>query len=291
MFQIVKKLYYDKIALYASLLYASSPVVTTFGIAIMQDMGIWFFYLGTIFLTLWFFKNDTLSERRNKPIYLFYVGLFIGLGLLMKESVIAGYMFLCLIVFFSKYAPKYSLPQKFGIVGVVFIGILIPVIINSIVVYKYFNFSYFTWTSNLPRGGLYETVYNLAKSFTMAFNLFIPFFIIGFYKEWKRRTDGCRDIFVMILISSSIIIVGWPYFSTRFIFLMFPAIIPLAAYAISELPQFVPQQLQNETFIIRNLDKIVLILCIFANLVVAFYLGITDGGIFDQLELDLVQAV
>ena len=109
MFQIVKKLYSDKIALYASLLYASSPVVTTFGIAIMQDMGIWFFYLGTIFLTLWFFKNDTLSERRNKSIYLFYVGLFIGFGLLMKESVIAGYIFLCLIAFFSKYAPNTSM--------------------------------------------------------------------------------------------------------------------------------------------------------------------------------------
>ncbi len=290
-FLIVKKLYSDKIALYASLLYASSPVVTTFGLAIMQDMGIWFFYLGSIFLTLWFFKEDPLPERRNKSIHLFFIGIFIGLGLLMKESVIAGYIFLCLIAFFSKYAFKYSLSQKFGIVGVVFVGILIPVIINSIVVYKYFNFSYFTWTSNLPRAELYVAAYNLVKSFIMAFNLFVPFFIIGLYKEWKRRTDGYFDIFVMIIISSSMIILGWPYFSTRFIFLMFPAIIPLAAYGISELPQFVPQRLQNDDFMIRNLDKIVLILCILANLVVAFYLGITDGGIFDQLELDLVHAV
>ena len=288
---IVKRLYSDKIALYASLLYASSPVVTTFGIAIMQDMGIWFFYLGSIFLILWFFREDSSHEVRNKAIHLFFIGLFIGLGLLMKESVIAGYIFLVLFAFFSKYTSEYSLPQKFSIVGIVFTGIMIPVLINSIVVYKYFDFSYFTWTSNLSRIELYETIYNLAKSFIMAFNLFIPFFIIGLYKEWKKRTNGYFDVFVMIIISSSIIILGWPYFSTRFVFLMFPAIIPLAAYGISELPQLVPQRLQYDNFIVINLDKLVLLLCIFANLVVAFYLGITDGGIFDQLELDLVHAV
>ena len=290
-YMITERLYSEKIALYTSLLYASSPVVTTFGIAIIQDMGIWFFYLGSIFFTLWFFREDSMHEVRNKAIHLFFIGLFIGLGLLMKESVISGYIFLCLVVFFSKYASKYSFHQKFGIVGITFIGLLIPVIINSIVVYKYFNFSYFTWTSNLSRSELYVTIYNLAKSSIMAFNLFIPFFIIGFYKEWKKRTNGYFDVFVMIIISSSIIILGWPYFSTRFIFLMFPAIIPLAAYGISELPQFVPQRLQYDNFIVRNLDKIVLLLCLFANLVVAFYLGITDGGIFDQLELDLVHAV
>lgn len=290
-YMITEKFFSDKIALYASLLYASSPVVTTFGIAIMQDMGIWFFYLGSIFLTLWFFIENSTHGVRNKAIHLFYIGLFIGLGLLMKESVIAGYIFLCLVAFFSKYASKYSFPQKFGIVGIVFMGFLIPVIINSIVVYKYFNFNYFTWTSNLPRAELYVAAYNLVKSFIMAFNLFIPFFIIGLYKEWKKRTSGYFDVFMAIVISSSIIIVGWPYFSTRFVFLMFPAIIPLAAYGISELPRFVPQQLQYDNFIVRNLDKIVLLLCIFANIVVAFYLGITDGGIFDQLELDLVHAV
>ena len=143
----------------------------------------------------------------------------------------------------------------------------------------------------MPRAELYVAAYNLVKSFIMAFNLFIPFFIIGLYKEWKKRTSGYFDVFMAIVISSSIIIVGWPYFSTRFVFLMFPAIIPLAAYGISELPRFVPQQLQYDNFIVRNLDKIVLLLCIFANIVVAFYLGITDGGIFDQLELDLVHAV
>ena len=292
LFAIAGRLYSHKIALYASLLYASSPVLTTFGLAILQDMGIWFFYIGSVYLTLRFFGVDS-SNKYNKPLgnfFIFSLGITVGLGVLMKESAIAGFFFFVLMLLFSKYHPKDSIGQKWKIIGIVFMGAVIPILINESITYTYFNISHLS----LLQSGVsnvhtpVQTVYNFIKSFVMAFNILIPFFLIGAYREWKKPDHGNSIIFILLLISSLPIVIGYPLNATRFTFLIFPAIIPLAAYGISEIRLFIPNWLTNNNSI-KHFDKYILILCVFANLVVTFYIGITDGGIFEQLELDLIK--
>lgn len=295
MYAAVEKLYSSKIAFYAAVLYASSPVLTTFGLAILQDMGIWFFYIGSVYLTLRFFGVGGTNENETRPgnVYLFAFGVFVGLGMLMKESAIAGLFFFILVLLFSRHHSKHSVPKKIMILAIVFVATALPLAVNESITYTYFNNSHFnSWDSDSgPKiiHTLGQTVYNLVKSFVMAFNVLIPLFLIGYYKEWKQHEHGNFAILTMLLLSSLPIVVGWPWNATRFAFLTFPAIIPLAAYGISELPQLMPRQLQNNTYLIMDLDKIVLILCVLANLVVTFYIGITDGGIFEQLEWTLIQ--
>ena len=213
--------------------------------------------------------------------------------MLMKESAIAGLFFFVLMLLFSRNHSKYSISHKIMILAIIFVATALPLVVNEFITYTYFNNSHFhSWGSDSgPKiiHTLGQTVYNIVKSFVMAFNVLIPLFLIGYYKEWKQREHGNFAIPTMLLLSSLPIVIGWPWNATRFAFLMFPAIIPLAAYGISELPQLLPRQLQNNTYLIMNLDKIILILCVFANLVVTFYIGITDGGVFEQLELTLVQ--
>ena len=115
MFASVKRLYSSKIAFYAAIIYASSPVLTTFGLAILQDMGIWFFYIVSVYMTLHFFGINSSNENNIKlgNTYLFAFGIFVGLGMLMKESAIVGLFFFVLMLLFNRYQTKYSMGHKF----------------------------------------------------------------------------------------------------------------------------------------------------------------------------------
>ena len=86
-FKITELIYRDKKqAMFAAMFFATATPMIEFGLSYLVDIGSWFFYLFSIYLTLLYFKR-----RHNKLIYL--NGFIGGLGLLMKEPGGLGSLF------------------------------------------------------------------------------------------------------------------------------------------------------------------------------------------------------
>jgi 4-amino-4-deoxy-L-arabinose transferase-like glycosyltransferase len=224
-FLISNRLYRsEKIAFYSAVLFASAEAVITWGIAVLVDMGVWFFYSFSIYVTLLFIEE-------YKTRFLLLAGIICGMGVLMKENVIAGAIFFILILFSAKnlhIRPKIKYTALF--VGIV----LIPIIIAQVIAFFYFRFTYIDWY-RLNLSLYMKQYFTITRFFIAIFGAFtftIFLFFKGLWKEIKRKNYQRLRIFLSLIISSFIPILVWTIFVDRFIFLLFPGIIPVSAYGL-----------------------------------------------------------
>src|SRR3989338_2555251 len=124
-----------KQALLASLFFVTITQVLEVGLAYLTDMGAWFFYLLSIFLTILYLRN-----RNEKLIIL--NGFLSGLGVLAKENVGLGALFFGLIILLS---AGFCLKEK--ILKILRFGIffLIPIILWQIFMYQRFHLTSLDW--------------------------------------------------------------------------------------------------------------------------------------------------
>lgn len=227
----------EKLAFYSTFLFLTSFPVVCYGFGVMAEMGTYFFILLTIYLTIRFFKTNGSQKYATVAV----IGFICGVGVLMKENVAAGLIFFILMLFFSKINIRKTASQ-FCILLSFF---LLPVLVNQVIIWHYFDFTYYDWyvfnnyhyvPSLFTGNPLTEYPFGMGGAFGLLL-LFSIFGIIWYARKNLQKNRGRLLILVNIFIASSVIILLWSGAGAamRFLFIYFPIIIPMAAYAIGHI--------------------------------------------------------
>lgn len=193
-----------KQALIASLFFATITQVLEVGLAYLTDMGAWFFYLLSLFLTLLYFRN------KNEKLVIFN-GFISGLGVLMKENGGLGAVFFGLIILLSKdfiFREKIYKIVKFAVF------FLIPIIVWQAFMYKTFKLTSLDWYL-FQLGGFSHgesTPVVIIKYFGQLFRtlgIIWIFFFIGLWQELKEKNWQRLKIY-LALLPGSISFFLWP---------------------------------------------------------------------------------
>lgn len=265
-FFISKEIYNDdKVAFFSSVIFSSSWVVLEYGLSVLTDMGVYFFILLDIYLVMLFFKKDL------NYIFLSIIGLICGLGILMKENAIAGALFFVLMLIHS----RNDLKRKINILLVFSLTFITPIIINSIIMYYFFNYTYLDWY--LYNVGQYQAERNftfLIYEFGFVFNVMLPFFMIGLYDHIKNNKN--INIYVSFFISTTFPLLFWPALNdSRFVFVVFMVMIPLSSYGV----KIFCDNISSSKITNRIIEIGCILSYIFANMLIKYALsfyGITE---------------
>jgi 4-amino-4-deoxy-L-arabinose transferase-like glycosyltransferase len=198
-FKIADLIYRNKqIALFASLAFATAIPVVQFGLSYLTDMGAWFFYIFSLFLTLLYLKN------KNEGLVILN-GFISGLGVLMKENGGLGILFFGLMILFSQ---EFSFKEKVARIIRFGIFFLIPVVLLQVLVFKYFHFTSLTWyLANKPsamlntEGWLLVSLRWLGQIFG-TLGILWPFFFVGFWRQFRERNRERIKIYLALIPSS-----------------------------------------------------------------------------------------
>jgi len=196
-FKITELIYRDKKqAMFAAIFFAAATPMIEFGLSYLVDVGSWFFYLFSIFLTLFYFK-----KRDEKLIFL--NGFISGLGLLMKEPGGLGALFFGLMVLFS---GDFNFKEKILKIARFSAFFIIPFGIVQILVWKYFHYSYLDWYSlNTPSASGEPSplivLHYLGQLFRILGILWI-FVLIGIWRESQEKNWERIRIFLFLIPAS-----------------------------------------------------------------------------------------
>ena len=222
-FLISKEIYNnEKVAFFSSVLFSSSWVVLLYGLTVLTDMGAYFFIILGIYLTLIFFKKDGNYK------FLSIIGLICGLGILMKENAVMGALFFALMLLLSKTDIK----RKIERLLVFSFAFSIPIVINSAIMYYFFNYTYLDWylyNVGIECAATHNFIH-LIYDLGFVFNIIFPFFIMGLYNQVKNKAN--LKIYVSLIISSFIPVLLWPGYDSRFVIVAFIGMIPLSSYGV-----------------------------------------------------------
>jgi len=215
--KILKK---EKLGFYSVIFFTTAYPLLRFGLAGMVDMGAWFFYLLSVYLTLLF-----LEEPKNYLVYL--NGLVCGMGVLVKENGGVGILFFLAILLVSgKFRKKEIVDYALKFLPL----FLVPILINQLITYHYFHYTYFHWYLQNAKSYLKQsyTFFNLAKNFFVTFGLNWIFVLIGIWRIYNERDKETIKIFLSLAIPSFSFFL-WPSITARLIYIAGPFLALLAA--------------------------------------------------------------
>jgi 4-amino-4-deoxy-L-arabinose transferase-like glycosyltransferase len=225
MFYFTKLLTKDANAsLLSSALFTSAIPMLLFADAVLTDMAGYFFILFGIYLVVrWDLPHATLKR-------VCIGGLVLGIGILARENVAAVLIFALAWAILS----RGSIPRT-----IVFC--LIPIGI-SVLWSSAIGVSYLAWYA---QGGLafaavnqhlslLQRAYRLLGSIQYSFGLLPEVLVLAALGLLRIQDKGYLKIHISILIGAFAIIFAWPVVDTRFTFILFPSILPLAGSGLEE---------------------------------------------------------
>ena len=225
MFYFAKLLTKDTNAsLLSSALFTSAIPMLLFADAVLTDMAGYFFILFGIYLVIrWDLPRATLKR-------VCIAGLVLGVGILARESVAAVLIVTLAWTILSR-----------GSITRTIIFCLIPVGI-SVLWSSAMGVSYLAWYA---QGGLayaavnqhltlLQRTYRLLGSMQYAFGRFPEVLILAALGFLRIQSKSYLKIHISILIGTLAIIFAWPVIDTRFTFILFPSIFPLAGSGLEE---------------------------------------------------------
>ena len=231
-FKIVDLIYHNKQqALLASFFFVTAVSVIESGLAYLTDMGAWFFYILSIFLTLLYFKN-----KNEKLIIL--NGVLSGMGVLMKENGGLGVVFFGLMVLFS---GEFNLKEKISKIMNFGIFFLIPIITVQVFTFKYFQFTSLDWYSAnkpsnlLDQDGLVLFSLRWFGQFLKVLGILWIFFFIGLWRELREKNQERIKIYLALIPSSFSFLLWSVEAAGRSAFIFAPLGILLVTYGLSFL--------------------------------------------------------
>jgi len=194
-FRIAELVFGDKRkAFFASLFFITATPLLEFGLAFLTDMGAWFFYLFSLYLTLLYFRN------RNEKLIMIN-GFLSGIGFLMKENGSLGALFFGLMILFSK---DFNIKDKF--LKIINFGtfFLIPIGALQLLTYKYFRYTSWDWylKGGLPgtnNEGFLMTNFRYLGQLFRVMGILWPLVLLGTWKEWKEKNQERLKIFLALL--------------------------------------------------------------------------------------------
>lgn len=223
-FKIVDLIFQNKKqALFAVLFFVTATPVIESGLAYLTDMGAWFFYLLSIFLTLLYLKN-----KDEKLVLL--NGFLSGIGVLMKENGGLGVFFFGLMILFSRdfgIKEKIFKILKFGFVFAV------PVIALQVFAYRSFHYTSLDWYLRNPSGSPGEGLFlvslrYLGQLFRILGIVWLPL-LFGVWRELREK-NWLRSRIYLALVPASFSFLLWSVSgSARSVFVFAPLGVLLAS--------------------------------------------------------------
>lgn len=229
MFKIVDLVYQNKKqALLASFFFCTSVSVIEYGLAYLTDMGAWFFYILSIFLTLQYFRT-----KNQKLVVL--NGFLTGLGFLMKENGGLGILFFLMMVLLSQ---EFNFKEKVMKIANFALFFLIPVAALEITALRCCQFSSLDWyfakrpTLILGQEGWLLVSLRWLGQIAKVLGVLWIFFFIGLWRQISEK-DWPRIKIYLALIPSSLSFLLWSVEAAgRSAFIMAPMGIMLATYGL-----------------------------------------------------------
>ena len=232
-FKITELIYRDKKqAMFAAMFFAAATPMLEFGLSYLVDIGSWFFYLFSVFLTLLYFQ-----KKQESLIYL--NGFLSGLGLLMKEHGGLGALFFGLMILFSR---DFNIKEKILKIARFAAFFLIPFLAVQILVFKYFHFTYLDWyLPNRPTAAepiLLIFLRYLGQLFRILGILWI-FIFIGAWREFREKNWERIKIFLFLIPASFSFLLWNVGGGGRAAFIFAPLGILLATYGCKKIKPFI----------------------------------------------------
>lgn len=221
LFKIAKEIFCkENLALYSVIFFITAYPLLHFGPVALSDMGAWFFYLLSIYLTLFFVKKPS-----NYLVYL--NGFLSGLGVLMKEDGGMGILFFISVLLLAR---RFNFSQIFKHATVFLLMFLVPITINQLIVYGFFQYTYYDWYLFNARVYINHSYnfFNLAKNLFLLFGLNWLFFMIGAWRIFKRSNWEFKFVLYSLLVPSFSFLL-WPDITARLMYIAGPFLALVAA--------------------------------------------------------------
>jgi 4-amino-4-deoxy-L-arabinose transferase-like glycosyltransferase len=210
-------------SLLSSALFTSAIPMLLFADAVLTDMAGYFFILFGVYLVVrWHLPHATLKR-------VFIAGLVLGVGILARESVAAVLIFALAWAILSR-----------GSITRTIIFCLIPLGI-SVLWSSAIGVGYLAWYGQgLAFAGvnqhlsLLQRAYRLLGSIQYSFGRYPEVLILAALGLLRIDNKSYLKIHISILIGTLAIIFAWPVIDTRFTFILFPSIFPLAGSGMEE---------------------------------------------------------
>ena len=247
MYSYSKNFVSDRLSIFCALLLISSFPVMYWGLAVLNDMGSWFFVLLSLHLCLRSINNN-LDNRS-----LLLAGFATGFGILYKTSVVSVLGFFIIYVLFR--FKNLNFQRKALLLSFFIVCSIIPASINQIYLWiadyevSYWNHFFkpllasflpfllegnstvaIEGDSTFRDSPLYHIL-----TFFIAFPL-LPLAVGYIYATRKLKMDSLmKDVFLIFSLMVILLIIAYGIYSPRFSFLLFPVVIPLTILSLEKI--------------------------------------------------------
>lgn len=225
-FLLVYRLYKnEKQAFYGTIIYVGAYPMLAYGLAALTDLSGWFFYILSILISLKFLEKPNFKTT-------LLAGFISGLGMLFKENMAAAPIFFACLVLL---ADNISFKEKIRYIFIFAIPFAIIVILNSIVIYKLFSYSYLDWylaQFKHPKSGFFAyTPLRMAIEIIRVLLVGWIFFLLGIRKELiLKNKERIKVIMALILPSLSFFLWAFPH--NRIAYIAAPLLVLLGSFGI-----------------------------------------------------------
>ena len=210
--------------------FACAIPVLAYGFAVLSDGAGYAMLVTIVYAGL--FK---LPEKKNLRLAVL-LGLLFGVAVLTKETNLIGLIFLWIHYILNR--------NRYAIANVIVITALCLTIAfgwSHLVNHSYLGFYGEGLQYQTPgyKGPLLH-VRGFILSIGYAYGILLPFVFLGFFRVNRATLQKLMEI----LVSTGALVLLWPTSpESRITFLTFPAIIPIAGYAITETPTILEKRL------------------------------------------------
>lgn len=226
-FLLISRIYQNqKQAFYGTVLYTAAYPMLAYGLVPLTDMPGWFFYLFSVLISL-----NLIKKNQLKTVIL--SGFIAGIGMLFKESVAAAPIFFISFLFIT---IKIPFKEKLKYILIFGLSFLLPVLINSIIIYKLYSCSYLHWYihvwENHPQANVYAyTTLRILIEFGRVFLIGWIFVLVGILKEvFVKNIQRIKILISFILPSLSFFLWAFPH--NRLIYIAFPLLVLLGSFGL-----------------------------------------------------------
>jgi hypothetical protein len=228
-FLLIYRLYHnEKQAFYGTVLFVGAYPMLAYGLASLTDLPGWFFYLLSALISLKFIEKPHFKTA-------LLAGFVAGLGMLFKENVAAAPIFFFTLIFV---ASKLSFKEKIKYLFIYGLAFSILPLINTIIIYKLYSYSYLNWLDyNSVGGGGRRNILYMVTPFRILIEigrvLLIGwiFVLFGILKEFTlRNRERIKILISFILPSLSAFL--WVYPHNRIIFIAAPFLVLLGSFGL-----------------------------------------------------------
>jgi hypothetical protein len=222
----------ESFAYLAMLAYILCQPMAVYGLAVLTDGLGWCWMLIGTWMSL-----KIISSSKLSVYHLAILGIFMGLGLFIKESIIITGIF---TFFFLLLHPHHALKAK--LIGYLIIGssFLITFSIGNYLIDLFWGISIFDW---IKFGQSDPPPFSWSSFITQSYHtidLFWFLFIIGFIKSISsyKWTAIHYALFLTLISGWGLLPLVWPYLYDRILFMMAPFILLWVAIGAAHFKAF-----------------------------------------------------